>query len=111
MSFAMTPDAIRDRSKTVTRRLGWTFLTVGDRLQAVDRSPRAGDFERLAVLEVVDICLEPLAAVLDEPNGCAREGLPDLTPVEFARRFTSSMHCSLDTIVTRIEFRYVEAEG
>ena len=37
MSFSMTTEAIRDRSKTVTRRLGWSFLQPGDLLWAVEK--------------------------------------------------------------------------
>jgi len=32
MSVALTEQAVRDRRKTVTRRLGWKFLASGDRL-------------------------------------------------------------------------------
>lgn len=32
MSVAFTEQAVRDRTKTVTRRKGWTFLKPGDRL-------------------------------------------------------------------------------
>lgn len=32
MSVSLTEDAVRDRRKTVTRRLGWKFLEAGDRL-------------------------------------------------------------------------------
>jgi hypothetical protein len=32
MSVAFTEQAVRDRTKTVTRRKGWTFLAPGDRI-------------------------------------------------------------------------------
>lgn len=32
MSVALTEKAVRERRKTVTRRLGWKFLKPGDRL-------------------------------------------------------------------------------
>ena len=35
MSFAITTSQVRDRSKTVTRRLGWRFLKRGDVVCAV----------------------------------------------------------------------------
>jgi len=37
MSFSMTTDAVRNRTKTVTRRLGWNFLKPGDLLWAVEK--------------------------------------------------------------------------
>jgi hypothetical protein len=111
MSFAMTPGAIRDRSKTVTRRIGWQKLPAGEQLQAIDRSPRSGKgFERLAVIETVDVRREPLRALLDDPEyGAAemvREGLPGMPVGEFIGHFGTPAD-----EVTRIEFRYVEAES
>lgn len=38
MSFSMTTEAVRNRTKTVTRRLGWEFLKPGDILWASDRT-------------------------------------------------------------------------
>ena len=35
MSFYHTTEQIRNRSKTVTRRLGWAFLKPGDRVRAI----------------------------------------------------------------------------
>lgn len=37
MSFALTMKQINDRSKTITRRLGWWFLKVGDEVNAVNK--------------------------------------------------------------------------
>jgi hypothetical protein len=38
MSFSMTTEAVRNRSKTVTRRLGWWGLQPGTILQAVEKA-------------------------------------------------------------------------
>lgn len=38
MSFSLTTDQIRGRTKTVTRRLGWRFLQSGDQVQACVKS-------------------------------------------------------------------------
>jgi hypothetical protein len=35
ISFALTTAQVRARTKTVTRRVGWTFLKPGDLLQPV----------------------------------------------------------------------------
>lgn len=108
MSFAMTTDAVRNRTKTVTRRLGWTFLKPGDRLLAVDKI-RTKNAEKLAVIEVVDVRREPLYAIANElGDPTAAEGFPDLTIVEFCTIFRQSMKCDAGVDVTRIEFRYID---
>ena len=38
MSFAMTTEQIRARTKTVTRRFGWWFLKAGDQVWAVEKA-------------------------------------------------------------------------
>ena len=109
MSFAMTPDAIRDRTKTVTRRLGWRFLKVGDLLRAMDSSTRTGTAKELAVIRVTDLRREKLYAITEED--VAREGLsPHMTPALFIVRFCQALGCSPIDEVLRIEFEYVEEE-
>jgi len=46
MSVALTEQAVRERRKTVTRRLGWQFLKPGDRL-TLCRKVMVGDNEPL----------------------------------------------------------------
>ena len=38
MSFSLTTNQILDRGKTVTRRLGWPFLRLGDIVMAVEKA-------------------------------------------------------------------------
>ena len=113
MSFRMTIDQIKDRSKTVTRRFGWKDLHVGTRLCAVDRSPRGmrdgEDVERLAVIEVVSVergYLDDLE--MQFPGDAVLEGFPELTDAEFTRHFCQLMKIHPHTQVTRVEFRYVD---
>lgn len=118
MSFAMTVDCIVDRTKTVTRRPAdtWTRTEPGDRIVAVDKVMgfRPGQRPRvLAVLRVLSVRVEPLAAVTRED--CAREGLPDLTPAEFVRRFADAYGVSAREAeamqVRRIEFAYLDGDA
>jgi hypothetical protein len=37
----------------------------------------------LAEVEIIDVRIESIQAVLDEPDACAREGLPHLAPLDF----------------------------
>jgi hypothetical protein len=114
MSFAMTVDAIVDRSKTVTRRPShtWTRVKPGDRIVAVDKVMgfKKGQVARvLGVVRVVSVRVERLDAF--SPEDCAREGLPDLTPADFIARFAAAYNLSADeakwTEVRRIEFEYL----
>jgi hypothetical protein len=110
MSFALTTDAVLERRKTVTRRLGWAFAKVGDLYLAVDKL-RTKSARKLGVIEVVDVRAESLWAICrEEGDACAREGFPDLTPEQFVEMFAKSMNVRAKGSigVHRIEFRYVD---
>ena len=128
MSFARTTDAVLNRTKTVTRRLGWAFARVGDRYLAVDKL-RTKNARKLAVIEVVDVRVEPLGAIerlpLDEGRAeVRREGAPlpaghrcgackgeyHDCPSCFANIFLK-LGAARITPVRRIEFQYVDAEA
>lgn len=109
MSFMLTTDQIRNRTKTVTRRRGWHFLKPGDHLCACKKCMglrRGEKIERLATIRVVDVRVEPLHLI--DQQDCCREGFPHLTPDEFIRMFCREMKCNLNSHVNRIEFEYVE---
>lgn len=114
MSVALTEDAVRNRSKTVTRRLGWAFLKPGDRLtlcrKVMGRRRADGTVEplvRVAEVEVVSVRREPLHAItLDD---VAREGFGgQLTSLGFVAFFCEHMKCKPGVWVTRIEWRYLD---
>ena len=75
MSVAMTADAVIERQKIVTRRLGWwedkngrRILRPGDRLtlcRKVQGRKPGEPLERLAEVEVITVWREPLAALVD----------------------------------------------
>lgn len=130
MSFSLTTPQILSRQKTVTRRMGWTFLKPGDLVQAVEKGmglKKGEKVRRLAVLRVVDVRIEPLSRLLPErgrgylqprqPMEMAyafreleREGFRHLTRQQFVSMFCKSHKgCTPDTEVTRIEFEYVES--
>lgn len=123
MSVTFTEDAVRDRTKTVTRRAGWLTLTPGQHLtlcrKVMGRRRRDGTVEplvRLAEVEVVDVCREPLSALTADPEYGAsettREGFPPgdpaHDPAEFIDRyFVRAQRLTPETVVTRIEWRYL----
>jgi len=112
MSFALTTPQILNRTKTVTRRCGWTFLKPGDLLQAIEKGQglkKGEHVRRLAVLRVVSVGRQPLSAIGNayHVDDCRREGFPEMSPAEFIEMFCRSHKgCSPTTIVTRIEFSY-----
>ncbi len=115
MSFALTMPAILDRTKTVTRRVGWRFLKVGDRVAAVAKTMGFRKGEKapapVAVIEVVDVRREPLNSLLIPGYGASEmraEGV-SVSPATFIVRFAGKWHPSMQ--VTRIEFRYIEDES
>ena len=109
MSCALTADAVIERRKTVTRRLGWKFVEVGDRLQLCRKvmgRKKGEPLERLAYVEVIDVRRERLDAITDDD--VAREGFPVLTAAWFVDFFCEEMRCEPDTEVTRVEWRYLD---
>jgi len=108
MSVALTEQAVRERRKTVTRRLGWRFLKPGDRLtlcRKVMGRKKDEPLVRICDVEVVSVDREPLWDITEDD--VMREGF-DCEPSAFVEFFCEHMRCVPDTIVTRIEWRYVD---
>ena len=105
ISFSLTTPQFIDGTKDVTRRLGWLFLKAGDRLMACEQCQgiKAGGLVRLGVIEVVSIRRGPLYHI--KQDDCRREGFPDLSPEQFVDMFCEHMGCTIDKLVTRIEFK------
>ena len=108
MSVALTTPQVRDRTKTVARRLGWHMLRPGDRLTLCPkvRGRRPGEpLERITTVVVTAIRREPLNTIT--PADVIAEGFPRITPGEFIRLFCASHRgCRPETTVTRIQWRY-----
>jgi hypothetical protein len=108
MSVSLTEDAVRDRRKTVTRRLGWKFLKPGDRLTLCRKvMGRKADepLVRIAEVEVVDVRREPLYWIT--ADDVEREGFPGMDQWAFIEFFRDHMRVSAVAEVTRIEWRYL----
>lgn len=117
MSVQLTEQQVRDRTKTVTRRLGWwedksgrRILKSGDHLtlcRKVMGRKKGEPLERICDVQVVDVRREPLVRIDDED--VAREGFPGKDRAWFIDFFRA--HMGKDTqIVTRIEWRYLDEE-
>jgi len=116
----LTTEQIRNRTKTVTRRLGWKTLKPGDLLQGCVKCmglKKGEKPEKLAVIRVVNVRREMLHDMLaihndHDPIGaygnieCRKEGFPHMCPVNFVEFFCDHMGVQPSQVVTRIEFEY-----
>lgn len=124
MSVALTEQAVRERRKTVTRRLGWANLQPGTRLtlcrKVMGRRRTDGTVEplvRIAEVEVVSVRREKLWDIT--AADITREAVdPDRfeevytdtgqpTPQAWIAWFCEQMNVRPDDEVTRIEWRYL----
>jgi hypothetical protein len=104
--------------KDVTRRLGWKNLKPGERLQVCEKvmGRRKGQpIVKLAVIEIVSVRRERLGCLLRCGYGTyevSREGFGAHTEIRTAKQFVqffchTHKGCTPETIVTRIEFKYI----
>jgi hypothetical protein len=115
MSFAYTWPQILDRSKIVTRRIGWRHAKPGEHVQPVKQAMGLKRGEEVVraphCIVLVDLRKEPLRKLIDLPAygvaECIAEGFPDLSPKQFVDMFCDTHRgCEPSTNVTRIAFRY-----
>ena len=111
ISFSLTKNQFRDRTKDVTRRLGWGDLEDGTSLSVCEKCQGIKPGEklvRMGVIDIVDVRHERLDRMISDPKygkaEAAREGFPDLTGAEFVAMFCKHMKCLSSQVVTRIEF-------
>ncbi|WP_280422131.1 hypothetical protein [Nocardia carnea] len=113
MSVSLTENQVRDRSKTVTRRVGWTMLRPGDRLtlcRKVMGRRRGEPLVRIVDVEVLSTRREPLSDIT--VDDVLAEGFPHMTPGEFVEFFCGTHRgCRPDSDVTRIEWRYLDEKS
>ena len=119
ISFALTTEQFKNRTKTVTRRLGWQDLKPGQLLNACVKCmglKRGEKPEKLGLIEVVSVRFERLDKMIDDPDygrhECVNEGFPQMSPIDFVVMFCDHHKgCSFYSVVTRIEFKYVDHAG
>jgi len=109
MSFSITTEQYRKRTKRVTRRLGWWNLKPGDIQNGVEKAMGLKKGEKIVKLgqhRVLNTRPEPLNAITQDE--VILEGFPDMTPDEFIDMFCRSHKgCTPESIVNRIEFEYL----
>ncbi|WP_425404579.1 hypothetical protein [Hwanghaeella sp.] len=114
MSFMLTTQQVEDGTKDVTRRFGWDFLKVGERVMACEKCQglgKGGKINRLRPIEIVSVQKERADAITgyDDPaQECAREGFPEMTAAEFVAMLCKANKRQPSDTVNRIEFRYID---
>ena len=109
----LTTEQIKSRKKTVTRRLGWAFLTPGDVLTACVKCmglKKGEKIEKLCQIQIVSIRRELLKDITQED--VIKEGFPEMNRVQFIAFFRKHMQKSMtaswmEQEVNRIEFEYI----
>lgn len=108
MSFFLTRKQYEQRTKTVTRRLGWANLKPGEQFMGVVKGqgiPKGGKVEKLHAAECVSNRKQPLFMI--SHNDIVREGFPMMSRADFVAMFCKHNKCAPDTIVNRIEFKHL----
>jgi hypothetical protein len=108
MSFSATKEQFRARTKTVTRRMGWTSLRIGETVMAIEKGQglkKGEKIVKLGPIRIVGVRRERLAEVTQED--VIAEGFPDQTPQQFVQFFCEYNGCQPDQVVTRIKFEYL----
>lgn len=119
MSVAYTEDAVVERRKTVTRRIGWWrdkngrhLVRPGDHLtlcRKVMGRKKGEPLVKLAEVEVVSVSRERLDSIT--ADDVEREGFPGMTPRQFVQKFfCDAQGIPGDATVTRIAWRYIDEE-
>lgn len=105
LSFALTTDAVRERRKTVTRRVSLpSWWKEGAYFLGVDKIRQAGA-QGLCIGRCGMATKEPLVSI--EQDDVIREGF-DTTPEGFINMFRSSTPRDWDGWVWRMPFSYLE---
>lgn len=121
MSFGLTTDQVRARTKTVTRRLGWMHVPHGAMLRPVVKAqgiPKGGKVEIIDPAWFITVVMrhrEPLNQIAKVPAyGAAEmilEGFPGMDPRDFIGMFCGANKCDPDVWVTRVRFVYTRDQA
>lgn len=112
----LTTQQMYDRTKDVTRRIGWWNLKPGDIVMAVEKGmglKKGEKVKRIYPIRILSTRTEFLHKIIElddyGKDEVIREGFPHLTPYEFVEMFCRSHGGShvLTFLVNRIEFEEV----
>jgi hypothetical protein len=101
---------MEERTKTVTRRLGWKKLKRREYLLAVEKCMGLKKGEKhieICTIKVISTRPQPLSLKYITQEECNKEGFPELTPQQFIDMFCKHNRCKPEDCVNRIEFYFV----
>lgn len=116
MSFAMTTEQYKNRSKTVTRRWGWLHAKVGMEFSGVEKAMGLKKGEKIKHIgpgRIKNVRREPLDAMIKDieygREEMKKEGYPfGMTcPKEFVEKLAKSAGKKTSDLITRIEFEHI----
>ena len=116
MSFMLTTEQVKNKTKTVTRRMAWWKLPAGEILNACKKCmglKKGEKVEKLGPIRTVDVRIEPLNKI--DSEDLAKEGFPEWTRCQFIQFFLDShkpkyskyLNWGCFSPVNRIEFEYI----
>ncbi len=109
ISFAMTKEQVRARTKTQTRRWGWLNLKPETELNGVEQAmglKKGQKIVSLCQIRTTAVRREPLNAITQED--VIAEGFPDWTRTQFVDFLLSkSPKKTADDLITVISFEYI----
>jgi len=117
LSFFMTPEQFKNRTKTVTRRFGWWNAMPGQIFKGVEKSQglkKGEGVNYLGEIRIKSVTQERADAIIhyaDSLMELAREGFPDMPPQEFVTMLCKANRKVVSDTVNRIEFEYVDECG
>jgi hypothetical protein len=111
MSFMLTTEQIKNRTKTVTRRVGWWYLQSGDIINAIEKGmglKKGEKVKKICQLRIKSALLQELKIEKITKDECIREGFPEMSPEEFIDFLCShNKQIWYGRSIMRIEFEYV----
>ncbi len=109
MSFSLTTEQVRNKTKTVTRRDGWWFLKPGDIVNACEKCmglKKGQRVKRICQIRIKSTSAQPLHLINEED--VTLEGFPYWGAAQFVRFFVKTHPgVSLYKLLNRIEFEYI----
>ena len=108
MSFALTTEQFKAKTKTVTRRFGWWFLNPGDIVCGVEKAmglKKGEKINKFGLIRIISSAGEPLCTI--NKSECIKEGFPEIEPEDFIQMLCSHSGRKREEEVNRIEFEYL----
>lgn len=108
MAFSMTKRQMRERTKFVTRRLGWWKLKPGQVLYAIEKGQglkRGQKVKHICLIRVVSATNERLCDI--SSWDVVLEGFPEMSRADFIAMFCQANRCKPRRTVRRIQFEFV----